>query len=128
MNNIESSQQLLQQLRNKGFTIAVDDFGTGYSSLSYLQRLPINLIKIDRSFVQDIDKKPHNQTIVKHIIDMGHNLDLTIVAEGVENTAELDRLNALKCDYIQGYLSGKPLPLDEYIQLTEEQYANIKNS
>lgn len=123
LNDIEISKMLLQQLHSIGFTIAADDFGTGYSPLSYIQMLPIDIIKIDRSFVKDINHNQQNKTIVKHVIDMSHSLGLTVVAEGVETESEFDVLVELQCDTIQGYLLGKPMLLDDYLKIIEEAYA-----
>jgi diguanylate cyclase (GGDEF)-like protein len=100
---------LLERIAALGVRLAIDDFGTGYSSLSYLRRLPINTLKIDRSFVQDLIAKPQDAVIVQSIITLGHNLDLTIVAEGVETFAVLDCLQAMGCDQIQGYFLSHPL-------------------
>lgn len=100
---------LLQSLRDIGIELSIDDFGTGYSSLSYLQRLPVNELKIDRSFVTDIDSLPTNQHLVKTIIAMGHGLNLSVIAEGIETAAERDTLIALGCDNMQGYFASKPL-------------------
>jgi EAL domain-containing protein (putative c-di-GMP-specific phosphodiesterase class I) len=88
----------------------MDDFGTGYSSLSYLQRLPIDILKIDRSFVQTMLENPNNLEIIKAIIGLGKILDLRIVAEGVETGEQLTTLQTLGCDLAQGYLLGKPMP------------------
>jgi EAL domain-containing protein (putative c-di-GMP-specific phosphodiesterase class I) len=93
-----------------GLQIAMDDFGTGYSSLSYLQRLPIDILKIDRSFVQTMLENPSNLEIIKAIIGLGKLLDLRIVAEGVETPEQLSTLQTLGCDLAQGYLLGRPMP------------------
>ena len=121
--DLDESRKLLQQLSDFGFKIAVDDFGTGYSSLAYIKMLPIDILKIDRSFIQSIDTNRHNQIIVRSIIDMGHNLDISILAEGIETQAELDILVALNCDAVQGYFTSKPVSLEEIKQLSEVTYA-----
>lgn len=110
MDNPEQATTRLERLQKMGFQIAMDDFGTGYSSLSYLQRLPIDILKIDRSFVQTMLENPNNLEIIKAIIGLGRILDLRIVAEGVETREQLETLRQLGCDLAQGYLLGKPLP------------------
>lgn len=101
--------ELLNRLRAIGLDLSIDDFGTGYSSLSYLQRLPVSELKIDRSFVTDIDKLPATQGLVKAIIEMGHGLGLSVIAEGIETAAERESLRLLGCDSMQGYFASKPL-------------------
>jgi EAL domain-containing protein (putative c-di-GMP-specific phosphodiesterase class I) len=97
-----------------GVNIIIDDFGTGYSSLSYLAKLPGNTLKIDRSFVQDMDTSQETLTIVTTIISLAHSLGLKVVAEGVETAAQKKALQLLKCDEIQGYLVSHPLPCAEF--------------
>jgi EAL domain-containing protein (putative c-di-GMP-specific phosphodiesterase class I) len=96
-------------LRNKGLTFALDDFGTGYSSLSILKRLPIDRLKIDRSFVQEIPVDQNANTIVRAIVGLGNSLGLMMVAEGVETAQQLDFLNQNGCHAYQGYLFARPL-------------------
>jgi EAL domain-containing protein (putative c-di-GMP-specific phosphodiesterase class I) len=90
-------------------TLTVDDFGTGYSSLAYLQSLPVSSIKIDKSFVMQMAEDPGNATIVQSTIDLGHNLGLKVVAEGVEDAESYNKLVALGCDFAQGYFLSRPL-------------------
>ncbi len=103
----------LQKLHSMNIPVGIDDFGTGYSSISYLRDLPVQILKIDRSFVMDIKDNPNNQKIVKSIIDLGHNLDMQVVAEGVENREGLDLLKRMRCDMAQGYYFLKPKPAEE---------------
>jgi diguanylate cyclase (GGDEF)-like protein/PAS domain S-box-containing protein len=117
MDNPEQATSRLERLQKMGFQIAMDDFGTGYSSLSYLQRLPIDILKIDRTFVQTMLENPNNLEIIKAIIGLGKILDLRIVAEGVETGEQLDTLQKLGCDLAQGYLLGKPMPRQQAEQL-----------
>jgi diguanylate cyclase (GGDEF)-like protein/PAS domain S-box-containing protein len=116
MQNIERSTMILNELKKLGVKIAIDDFGTGYSSLSYLKHLPIDNIKIDKSFVDDITNHSNHGSIVKTIIDMGHNLNYTVIAEGIETEEQVSFLKEHSCKIGQGYFYSKPLPAEE-IQL-----------
>jgi len=116
MNDPEQSQVQLTRLHEAGFKLIVDDFGTGYSSLSYLNRFPIDSIKIDRSFITQMKEDHRSMTIVHATNSLGHNLDMEVVAEGVEDVEELKILESLNCDYIQGYYISKPLPEHEIIR------------
>ena len=109
MDSFDSNVQKLKELRGKGIRIALDDFGTGYSSLTYLNRLPIDTLKIDKSFLVGSGKTA-NSAIVGIIIQLAHELKLSVVAEGVETVEQLETLKKLGCDYIQGYLTSPPLP------------------
>ncbi len=113
MRNVAESSQQLARLRSLGVRIAVDDFGTGYSSLSYLQRLPIDLLKIDRSFVKDMDARPSTLPLVHAIIELAHSLGLQVIAEGVETAEQLDALQRLACDQVQGFFLGEPVSAEE---------------
>ena len=106
----ESATRTLARLRALGVAIAVDDYGTGYSSLSHLRDLPIDHLKIDRSFVTDLATSPRTAAIVRSTIELAHALELRVVAEGVEDVATLDALRELGCDWVQGYHFTKPLP------------------
>ena len=109
----------LTNLENQGFTIALDDFGTGYSSLSYLATVPMSTIKLDKSFVDTIESSPSQKALVKGVIFLAKSLKLKIVAEGVENKAQMDILTELGCDYIQGYLIAKPMKPEALIKWLE---------
>jgi EAL domain-containing protein (putative c-di-GMP-specific phosphodiesterase class I) len=117
MENPERTIKLLDQLYGLGLHLAIDDFGTGYSSLSALQQFPISTLKIDRSFVRDIVSNPDDATIVDTIIKMGRNLNMDVVAEGVETEAQLGFLQALNCTYAQGLLFGDPMSADNFLEL-----------
>lgn len=110
MQHIDKILNTLMQLKHMGLTLSLDDFGTGYSSLNYLNRLPINTLKIDKSFIQNMDSKKDYAILTKAIIKMAHSLNLDVVAEGVETDEELNLLKEHKCDKIQGYLFSKPIP------------------
>ena len=110
MHDMESSIETLKYLRELGFRIAIDDFGTGFSSLNYLRRLPVNVLKIDQSFVREMLEEPASLAIVETIISLAHSLGKETIAEGVETQAELDILTARNCRLIQGYYFSKPLP------------------
>jgi len=110
MHNAESAVRTLNRLKAKGVGLSVDDFGTGYSSLSYLKRFPLDSIKVDRSFVQDIAADPDDASITRAVITMAHHLKLKVVAEGVETEGQLSLLIANRCDQIQGYYFSRPLP------------------
>jgi EAL domain-containing protein (putative c-di-GMP-specific phosphodiesterase class I) len=103
---------VLTLLRDLGISVAIDDFGTGYSSLAYLRRLQIDELKIDKSFVLDLVQDEGDAVIVRSTIEMGHNLGLRVVAEGVEDDATLQLLRSWKCDVVQGYGISRPLAQD----------------
>jgi diguanylate cyclase len=115
MGNISSTLALLRQLRALGVSLAIDDFGTGYSSLAYLKRLPLNMLKIDRSFIQDIPKSSADLEIVQAIIGIAHTLHLRVVTEGVETQAQFELLHDHGCDFIQGYLLSPAVPVSDII-------------
>jgi EAL domain-containing protein (putative c-di-GMP-specific phosphodiesterase class I) len=112
--------EVLNRLKQLGAKISIDDFGTGYSSLAHLKKMPVSEMKIDKSFVMDMLSNEDDEIIVRSIIDLGHNLGLTVVAEGVESEEVARHLEELHCDILQGYYFSKPLPADEF----EAWYAN----
>ena len=117
MENPARTIKLLDQLYGLGLHLAIDDFGTGYSSLSALQQFPISTLKIDQSFVRDMANNPDDATLVGTIIQMGRNLNMDVVAEGVENEEQLNFLQRLECTYAQGLLFGDPMSSDSYLEL-----------
>jgi diguanylate cyclase (GGDEF)-like protein len=108
------AENTLNQLSGLGFKLSIDDFGTGYSSLAYLKRLPVDELKIDKSFVMGMENDPDDAKIVRSTIDLAHNLGLSVVAEGVETNAAWELLRELDCDEAQGYYMGKPMPATEF--------------
>ena len=117
MKNIEMAVQNLNELKKAGIKVSLDDFGTGYSSLSYLQRMPLDSIKIDISFIRNVAVNPDDAAIVKTIITMAHNLNLKVIAEGVEDEHQLEFLEAHGCDMIQGYFFSPPVPAEKFFDL-----------
>jgi EAL domain-containing protein (putative c-di-GMP-specific phosphodiesterase class I) len=119
MHNIETAVATLQGLKSLGISLSVDDFGTGYSSLSYLKDLPIDVLKIDRSFVRDIGtgSEAEDGVLAAAIISLAHALHLKVIAEGVETDAQLHFLKRHGCDQVQGYLYGEPMPAEQFGQL-----------
>ena len=117
MESVESNLQKIRELRGIGVRLALDDFGTGYSSLTYLKNLPINTLKIDKTFVDDIVERSVNSAILGSIIQMAHGLELTVVAEGVETEGQRKELIRQGCDLMQGYLFSKPVIESEIRQL-----------
>jgi len=115
MDDPQRAEAMLNRLSEQGFKLSIDDFGTGYSSLAYLKRLPVDELKIDKSFVMGMETGEDDAMIVRSTIDLAHNLGLTVVAEGVETAAILERLRLLACDEAQGYHIARPLPVDDFL-------------
>ncbi|MGB5276482.1 MAG: EAL domain-containing protein, partial [Gammaproteobacteria bacterium] len=109
--------EVLEHIRYLGITLSIDDFGTGYSSLSRLKKLPVSELKIDQSFVTDMEKSQNDEVIVHSTIELAHNLGLSVVAEGVQSTATLQRLAMLGCDTAQGYIISEPLSAEQLTAL-----------
>lgn len=114
MDNVSHCRESLASLQAVGVQISIDDFGTGYSSLAYIKDFPFNKLKIDRSFIDNIATDEINKHIVRYTIDLAHNLDVEVVAEGVEQLEQLEILQELECDYIQGYYFSKPISANEF--------------
>ncbi|WP_298213891.1 EAL domain-containing protein [Acidovorax sp.] len=121
MDDPQRAEAMLNRLSEQGFKLSIDDFGTGYSSLAYLKRLPVDELKIDKSFVMGMETGEDDAMIVRSTIDLAHNLGLTVVAEGVETAAILEQLRALACDEAQGYHITRPLPVDDFLSWQARQ-------
>ncbi len=120
MGDVEHNAKILNEIKSLGVSFSLDDFGTGYSSLSYLKKLPIDELKIDRSFLTDVPDSDDDNSIVKAIIALAHSLGQTVVAEGVENKEQLEFLKQLECDIIQGYYFSKPLTYTDFIEFAND--------
>ena len=120
MHDVESAIALLSSLKDVGIRLSMDDFGTGYSSLSYLHRFPLDTLKVDQSFVRHMEYNPEEDTIVRTIVMLGHNLGMDVIAEGIETAEQLAKLRSLGCEYGQGYFFSKPLPADQATELLKK--------
>lgn len=116
--HLANALDTLTRLRLRGMKLSIDDFGTGHSSIAQLSRFPFSELKIDRSFVDQIDGSGYSHTLVRSLVNFGHDLNLTVVAEGVETYGQLQQLKAMGCDSFQGYLASKPVPASQLKQLT----------
>ena len=128
MDNVDLAIRLLKQIKQLGVQLAIDDFGTGYSSLAYLKKMPMDEIKIDRSFVQDMLEDPDNGTIVDAVIQLGHSLNLSVIAEGTETLDQIRYLQECECDMAQGYYFSQPMTVDAFSSLLANQRSQIKNA
>jgi EAL domain-containing protein (putative c-di-GMP-specific phosphodiesterase class I) len=116
MGDTKKAMEFLLRMHKLGVQMSIDDFGTGFSSLSYLKNLPVNKLKIDQSFVRDIETDESDAAIVRSIINLGHRLDLKVVAEGVETVEQLDFLRIRGCDEVQGYFYSRPLAAGDFLK------------
>jgi len=127
MSDIQACTHKLQVLSNRGISIAIDDFGTGYSSLNYLRELPVHTVKIDYSFVSEIEHSRKGAALVAAIVGMAHGLGIDIVAEGVENSNQSDYLQELGCHTMQGFLFCKPVKVDVFLNAVASQQSAVSN-
>jgi EAL domain-containing protein (putative c-di-GMP-specific phosphodiesterase class I) len=123
MENAESNIELLHNLKTLGVRLSIDDFGTGYSSLSYLQRLPLDELKIDRSFIEEVQSEENRSPIVRAMVSMAHDLGMTVVAEGIETDVQLNHMKLLQCELYQGYLCSKPIVAKAFTELLRKSYS-----
>ena len=123
INDFKSTREILKKLSELGISISLDDFGTGYSSLNNIKEMPLNTIKIDKSFIDDLINDSCTEVFVKTIISLAHALDMKVCAEGVEQEIQYNRLVDLNTDLIQGYLFGRPVPAEEF----EKKYIPLYN-
>jgi EAL domain-containing protein (putative c-di-GMP-specific phosphodiesterase class I) len=121
MHDVASTLSTLRELKTLGLSLSLDDFGTGYSSLSYLRRFPIDELKIDRSFINDIHTNPDDAAIAGAIVAMAHSLGLSVVAEGVEKEEQADLLATLGCNQVQGYYYARPMAAIAFAERLQEQ-------
>ncbi len=121
MANQDSNRQRMEALRQAGCRIAIDDFGTGYSALSYLRNFPIDIVKIDRTFVKQIPQARQEALLLDGIINLMRSLEMELIVEGVESEEQLEFLQARSCSLIQGFYFSKPLPFDRLVQYLTAQ-------
>ncbi len=126
MADIQRSVKTLKQLRELGISLALDDFGTGYSSLNYLKRFPVNMLKIDRSFVQDVTTNPDSAAVTDAIIALAKSLRLNITAEGIETQEQLEYLQMRGCDEGQGFYISRPAPANIVTQMLQESFQPVE--
>lgn len=126
MENAESNIELLHTLKSLGLKLSIDDFGTGYSSLSYLQHLPLDELKIDKSFIDEINFENHSTPIVRAMVSLAHDLGMSVVAEGVETELQLEHIRQLDCEIYQGYLCSKPVVASAFEELLNQGYPTRK--
>ena len=117
MENQENATDILKRLHAQGIRLAIDDFGTGYSSLAHLKRFPLDVLKIDKSFIDEIPHNKDDMEIAATIVAMGHTLGLKVLAEGVETIEQLAFLREKGCDTYQGYIKSRPIPAEEFTEL-----------
>ena len=113
IDSIDKALEVIGEIKKLGIKIAIDDFGTGYSSLSYLNKFPADLLKVDKSFIDEMNSSESSRQYVATIISIGHIMNLDVISEGVEKPDQLETLKEIGCDFIQGYIWGKPLPPEE---------------
>ena len=127
MQDVDTSAKVLAELNQMGVRISIDDFGTGYSSFAYLARFPVHTLKVDRSFVKEIASNDTSHKIVKSLVRLAHSLQLNVIAEGVEEPADMEILKRIRCDMVQGYAFGRPMTFDKFVEFARSHNA-VKDS
>ena len=117
IDSVDKALKCIDEIKEIGIHIAIDDFGTGYSSLSYLNRFPADLLKIDKSFIDEMDTSESSRQYVATIISIGHIMGFNVISEGVEDDGQLDTLKSIGCDYVQGFVWGRPLSAEDAAEL-----------
>jgi EAL domain-containing protein (putative c-di-GMP-specific phosphodiesterase class I) len=128
MSGLESVAADMRHLIDIGVSLSIDDFGTGYSSLSYVKYLPVTRLKIDQSFIRNLPTDPSDAAIVRAIVTLGHSLNLSVLAEGVETTEQFTKLRSEGCDQVQGYLFGRPAPLEDFMRLASGSFGLARSA
>ena len=128
MQDVEAAEHTVRRFAELGVRLAIDDFGTGYSSLNYLKRFPINTVKVDRSFVMDLPGNPDDLAITRAVVAMAHQLNMEVVAEGVETPEQLACLAEEGCEYAQGYLFSKPVPLSQVQDMVRQEASIVSRA
>ena len=119
IDSADKALKRINELKNMGIKIAIDDFGTGYSSLSYLNKIPADILKVDKAFIDELNKSNSSKQYVASIISIGNVFNLEVISEGVETEDQLDTLKSIGCNYIQGYIWGKPMLPGDALKLVE---------
>jgi EAL domain-containing protein (putative c-di-GMP-specific phosphodiesterase class I) len=127
MQNPEKALNAIETLKNFGFSIALDDFGTGHSSLGYLKKFPIDRIKIDRTFIKEIEDSSQDRNITSVIVQLAKHLDKAVIAEGIENEQQAYLLHVMGCNEIQGYFISRPIPAEQVPEFLAQEMKKIKN-
>ena len=117
VNNPTIAKRKLAHLKNLGFVLSLDDFGTGFSSIGYLRQFPFDILKVDRSFVRDLGMNSTANALIQSLVSLGDAMDLSVIAEGIENEDQLKLLRLVQCEYVQGFLISRPIPAEEITDL-----------
>lgn len=120
MQESDAPREMLKCFRDQGIMISIDDFGTGYSSLSYLRKFPVDVVKIDRAFIMDMTERPEDAALVLGIVKMAQSLGMQVVAEGVETEEQLNYLESIECNKMQGFFVSPSLPADKFIHFVDD--------
>ena len=122
MQDVDTSAKVLADLHRMGVRLSIDDFGTGYSSFAYLARFPVHTLKVDRSFVKELSTNDTSHKIVKSLVRLAHSLQLSVIAEGVEDSADMELLKRIRCDMVQGFAYARPMPFDKFVEFARQHH------